>query len=829
MDISKKCCLFIILLLVSLQSYGKAQLISKNSAYNKKVAVYSDLRLSEKGNWLLARTLYGQNADTILVFDTKRSGKIYHKLVKLNMKQEFLGEELLLAQGMKMLEVVRLKDCKKEKYNGVLKADVLSGIGKYVILSDQHVLSLYNKNSEKLAEVINVEDYVTDGKTALTIITKRDLEYSLINFFDKTKAPVYTGKNKISAVPQFVVGKYAAFIETEGLNGAIRCILVNTKTSEVSVPFKDFADADFIKLTSIENGDYYLIESEKRNKPIKDFMEIKYGNDPYLRFQKKGLISNRYWVFSPKKGTLYQLPEESGFDYISINNARFFLALSTKEQYDYRFAQPVFDFYLYDHETKTSKKIGDAVRYIEASISGRYLAMRNEQTMEWTLADTSNMVIHHLGKDLMNPFFSSDESMLVFESDQGVKIYSPAEQKFKEPLLSAFKAVLKPTSPVNVFQKLGVTARYSGENINAGIIIKALDKNNNTTSYYRWNRKTLQTIILPTKKLINDIEVGTHSNGQVYTIEESFDKSPDIYYQAIGSGKKYCMICDGENLDLGVRQDIISYTDVLGKKLKGVLFYPQHFKQDQKYPMVVKIYMEQNASSKKYLTDVDGGDGFNIRKLVENGYFVYLPDIVMDERGSGLAALDCINSSLDALRSINVIDVNRIGLTGHSFGSYETNFIATHSKRFKAYISSAGVSNLTSHYFTANYNSGYNEYARVENGQYEMKIPLAQNKNLYWENNPIYYAENVNAPMLLWAGMKDNNVLPSQTLEFYTALVRNRKDVIAIFYANQGHILDTESIEMRDISQRTMEWWDYFLKDKKDVGWIDKQMRKDAW
>jgi hypothetical protein len=27
---------------------------------------------------------------------------------------------------------------------------------------------------------------------------------------------------------------------------------------------------------------------------------------------------------------------------------------------------------------------------------------------------------------------------------------------------------------------------------------------------------------------------------------------------------------------------------------------------------------------------------------------------------------------------------------------------------------------------------------------------------------------------------------------------------------------------------RILEWWDYFLKDKKDIPWIDKEMKKDA-
>lgn len=40
--------------------------------------------------------------------------------------------------------------------------------------------------------------------------------------------------------------------------------------------------------------------------------------------------------------------------------------------------------------------------------------------------------------------------------------------------------------------------------------------------------------------------------------------------------------------------------------------------------------------------------------------------------------------------------------------------------------------------------------------------------------------KKVNAPMLLWAGMKDENVTPDQTMAFYSGLVRNHKPVIAL-------------------------------------------------
>ena len=809
----------------------KAQKSGKTNPKEKaSVPSYHDLHLSEKGRWLLSRTVYGQNTDTLLLFDTKYPQKIKAKLVKLNVKQTFIGEDLMLAQGVGIADLIRLKDMHRISYSGVKKADVLHKKGKYVILDEKNVLSVYNTRSEKIKEIKDVEDYVSDGEAVLIAITKKDSLYGLVNVLERDNITVYTGTDELTSIPLFEVGRYAAFTQTNVKDRKIRVILVNTQTSVASMPLKDaYIDADFIRLTQGENGSYFLIESEKRKQPEKNAVDIWYGNDPYIRFRKRGIAKNKYWLFHTENNTLESLSEEKEFDYISINNERFFLTLNKAETFDYRFSGPVFTMYLYDHYTKSSRKIGDAVRNVEVSLRGRYIVMCNELMKDWILFDTKSMKSQNLGTGISNPLFSSDESVLMFESTNGVKVYSLSQHKFLETLLPDLEPVIEHKSSVSTFQKYEMMIHMSGEEVDKGIIFKTRDKNNNAISYYWWNGKHLKTIIPKTEKYFRDFEVSFSPLEYAYTIEESFNKKPDIYQYKVGRKEKLCMSCrKSQGTDLESREEIIAYKNSLGKELKGVLYYPLDYQPEQKYPMVVKIYMEQSISRGMYLTNEDGGDGFNLKLLLEKGYFVFLPDIVMDERGSGLAALDCVHRSLDALDSVKAINHTRIGLIGHSFGGFETNFIATHSNRFKAYISGSGVSHLMGHYFTNNQHFGFNEYSRIENGQYGMKIPFTQDKELYWKNDPIYASEKMSAPILLWAGLQDHNVLASQTMAFYTALVRNKKDVIAIFYSNQGHTLEPESMEIEDLSRREIEWWDYFLKDKKDTKWINRQMKKDA-
>jgi len=275
---------------------------------------------------------------------------------------------------------------------------------------------------------------------------------------------------------------------------------------------------------------------------------------------------------------------------------------------------------------------------------------------------------------------------------------------------------------------------------------------------------------------------------------------------------------------LSLRQEIVSYTNSQGRPLSGILYYPLYYDSLKIYPMVVHIYEVQRKRSNHYPASTYGSvnsDGFDLRLLLEKGYFVYFPDIVYGTEGTGLSALDCVNNGLDAIDKIPSIDRNKIGLIGHSHGGYQTNFIATHSNRFATYVSGAGNSNIIRSYFSFNYNFTSPFYYQFENGQYKMNKSFSEDKQLYFRNNPIHYVDQLDAPILLWTGMKDQNIYWEQTMEFYIGLKRNSKEVISLFYPNEGHAI-MDSMTSKDLCMRILNWLDYFLKDETDCEWIHK-------
>ncbi len=794
---------------------------SEEKGYN----TYRNLQLSEKGQWLTVRKYYKSNLDTILVFNTAKSNRIWTKLNKMNVSQGFLGEKALFAQGNGVAEYIQLKSLKKVAYQNVLKSEVLSLLRRYVILSNDQVLSVFNDDSSKIMEVKDVVDYATDGQSVLTAITKKGKLYEIFTIKDVQPVSVYQSVNELSAIPQFEVGKYSAFTEKDGAKGKIRTVLINTENSSVSIPLKDYyTDADFLKVTPINHTDLVLIESDKKKRPEKSFSEIRYGNDPYLGFRRRGLSESQYWIWNSQTGLTEILPMTLYSDYIPINNERYLLAINKKEQFDYRFSKSLFALFLYDRIMKTSLEIATGIRTVIISDRGRYVVMENELNDEWELYDTDQKTKKMLGKNMTQPVFSDDQRMVAFESTDGIKVYNLTDDNFLPSPLSGRSISIKKKNFSSVFGKYQTDFTISKEKFSECLVVRSLQKENNITSFYHWNGKKMKRITHENPNFTIDFKDGGLFSDTAFSIEEFYNKSPEVFRYNAKTGDKQCLTCSsGVQSDLGFTRQLVSFKNSSGQNLKGLVFFPVDMKPNQKYPMVVRIYMRQGDMSNKYLHH--GGDtGFNARKLLEKGYIVYFPDIVMDQKGSGLSALDCVHRSLDALAGNAHIDFDRMGLTGHSFGGYETNFIATHSDRFKAYISSAGVANLVSQYYTYNLDFEINEYSRIENGQYGMKKSYADDPQLYNNNNPILFADQVKAPMFLWSGEKDGNILPSQSLQFFTALMRYRKDVVAIIYADQGHGLSKGSLAHKDALEKSMEWWDYFLKGKKNVDWINKQM-----
>lgn len=159
------------------------------------------------------------------------------------------------------------------------------------------------------------------------------------------------------------------------------------------------------------------------------------------------------------------------------------------------------------------------------------------------------------------------------------------------------------------------------------------------------------------------------------------------------------------------------------------------------------------------------------------------------------------------------------GLTGHSFGGYETDFIITQTNLFAAAVSGAAVTDLTSFYLSKGTASGKPELWRSESQQWRMGKSLFEDRAGYKRNSPIEHAMNITTPLFSWVGGSDRQIHWHQSVEFYLALRRLQKMHIMAVYPKEDHTVN-ESVNQKDLSIRLHDWFDYYLKDIPPTAWI---------
>jgi dipeptidyl aminopeptidase/acylaminoacyl peptidase len=315
------------------------------------------------------------------------------------------------------------------------------------------------------------------------------------------------------------------------------------------------------------------------------------------------------------------------------------------------------------------------------------------------------------------------------------------------------------------------------------------------------------------------------SNTEYAYVSESFSTPPSIKYREKGIKETTVFQSNPHYKKYSWGTSEMIHYEVNGRQLNGALYYPAGFDPSVKYPMIVYIYdtvsrgvfLYKNPSQYDFL-------GFNLTHYTLNGYVVLLADIAYGAGSPGIDATNCVSAAVDKVFKMGFVDARKIGLIGHSFGAYETNFIITNTNIFAAAVSGSGVSDNIAHYFTYNKDQSRAEGWRYERQQYRMGKSIYEAQSDYIRNSPVLQASSITTPSLTWAGGQDRNVKPEQSLIFYLALRRLAKKHIRLVYPDEGHSISKQKNKL-DLNNRINDWFDYFLKGKNNIEWISKGMK----
>jgi dipeptidyl aminopeptidase/acylaminoacyl peptidase len=269
------------------------------------------------------------------------------------------------------------------------------------------------------------------------------------------------------------------------------------------------------------------------------------------------------------------------------------------------------------------------------------------------------------------------------------------------------------------------------------------------------------------------------------------------------------------------RDTVITYRSLDGETLRADVLLPVDYQRGRRYPVLTWVYPGTMIDSIVHPHIPNAYDQFSMQLLAAHGYVVLEPSIPLGPAGKpGDPFLELTKSVLpavDKLIDVGIADSNRLAIGGHSYGGYATYALATYTNRFKAAIAANGLSDLISDYGTLNVLERYTAEAAdipssqswAEEGQGRMGVPPLENLWRYMRNNPLFYADRIQTPLLIVQGDQDF-VSITQGEEMFSALYRQGKRARFVRYWGEGHAM-TGPANIRDFWDQIFDWLDTYV------------------
>lgn len=289
---------------------------------------------------------------------------------------------------------------------------------------------------------------------------------------------------------------------------------------------------------------------------------------------------------------------------------------------------------------------------------------------------------------------------------------------------------------------------------------------------------------------------------------------PELYVQSLAGGepRRLTELAMPESLrgHQFLRPEVVQFPSRAdGKAVTARRFLPRSFDAKRKYPAVVFVH------GGGYVQSVLDGWGSSLDRQAFNQYLAEQGYVVLDVdyRGSaGYGAefrLDVFDrlgdydvadvlGGVDYLRTLGYVDMNRLGIWGHSYGGFMTAISMLRAPEvFQAGVSGAPVTDWERFFYLA---PGYNE----------------EHFGFPWDNpegtrraSPLTYADKLAKPMLILSGVQDTMHLDSAVL--VNAMVDAKVPVEWRFYPNEAHGFRIPT-SREDYFRRAFEFFDRYLR-----------------
>ncbi len=283
----------------------------------------------------------------------------------------------------------------------------------------------------------------------------------------------------------------------------------------------------------------------------------------------------------------------------------------------------------------------------------------------------------------------------------------------------------------------------------------------------------------------------------------------DIYVADIGGEARRLTDLNPwvRDYDFGEMREV-SWTAPDGMAIEGILILPVGYQEGERYPLLLHIHGGPCAAWHTHLFANWHDWG---QFMAQRGYAVLMPNPRGSSgRGSrylceivgcyGEPDWDDLIAGVDTMIERGIADPDRLVVGGWSGGGFLTNRTITHTNRFKAAVSGAGISNWVSFQGTADVRSVFDAYLGS----------VVNDVEAHWRLSPIRVIRNATTPTLILFGEADQRVPVSQGYELYEGLKAVGVETQLVAYPREPHVIGERKHQL-DLLRRVIDWYDRHL------------------
>ena len=266
------------------------------------------------------------------------------------------------------------------------------------------------------------------------------------------------------------------------------------------------------------------------------------------------------------------------------------------------------------------------------------------------------------------------------------------------------------------------------------------------------------------------------------------------------------------------RQEVVTHEARDGLDLEGILIRPLQENRRGGHPLIMVIHGGPEAHISNGWNTNYSNPG---QVAAARGYAVFYPNyrgstargVEFSKLGQADAAgaeFDDIVDAKEHLVETGLVNSDKVGITGGSYGGYASAWGATaQTEHFAASVMFVGISNTISKFGTSDI---------------PQELMLVHSRKWPWddwqfalERSPIYHAEKSRTPILIMHGEADTRVHVSQSMELFRTLkVQGNTPVRMVTFPGEGHG-NRNATSQRDYAMRLMRWMDHFIRDGADT------------